>query len=143
MLAGQQGANPYATRALVGAPIVLLVLAGGMLLVPSPGNRCTIVTDGTRKVFVHERAHCNGWVHAMFEVADPPSGYVHDYAGRLTVIQCGGRHQHKAPPGTVFVPGCESVMEQCRKMWAERGIDISSYASMPYYNYVSGCQFFE
>jgi len=125
---------------------LLALLAAAATLVSCDGStssRCTIVTDGTREVFEHERAHCMGWDHEPFEVAAPPRSYRHDFPGHLTVIQCSGSKRHKAPAGTTFVKGCRSAKNMCIKMWAERGYDNSAYAASYNYQYIAGCQFSE
>ena len=129
-------------------PLPLLTLAvAASLLSCDDGARgagvCTIVTDGMRDTFEHERAHCNGWTHAPFEVAYPPKRYLHDFPGRLTVIPCGGRAPKGLPKGTIVVKGCKSPLKQCRKMWAARGTDVSDGISSGNWAYVAGCQFFE
>jgi hypothetical protein len=126
-----------------GGAILTLCVAAALLSCDAKSEpRCTIVTDGTQEIFVHERAHCLGWEHPPFEVAYPPKKFRHDFPGRLTVIPCGGSPKN-LPKGTVVVKGCKSALKMCRKMWAERGIDMSANASSPNWNYVSGCQFFE
>lgn len=106
------------------------------------GAACTIVTDGTREVFRHELAHCNGWSHDEFVESWPPSAFVHSFPGRLTIIQCGGGKRHHAQEGAIFVPGCKSALRQCRQIWAERGIDTSVGRASGNWGNVVGCQFF-
>jgi hypothetical protein len=124
--------------------LTVLALAGVLLSCDEGGSAavCTIVTDGTRSVFIHERAHCNGWTHQAFQAIEPPNSFRHDFEGRLTVYQCSRGKQHKAPIGTVF-HRCRSAGATCKQMWKARGVDLKQYASMPNYNDVSGCQFDE
>lgn len=93
--------------------------------------RCTIVTDGSREVYIHEVAHCLGWTHEPFTYAEPPKGYVHAYSGRLTVIKCGRKY------------ACKSVAQQCSALWANEGKDMSEYRHTSAWKTFNGCQVFQ
>ena len=101
-----------------------------VLAAPSCGRpSCTIVYDGSRHFYLHELAHCNGWDHPPFEVADPPAAYVHEFDGDLTVIKCGRRH------------ACKSVRKRCLALWEEHGVSVDAYRDKPGWSQLRGCSF--
>src|SRR5262245_48588357 len=52
---------------------------------------CWIVTTEDKRIFDHELAHCNGWVHDPWIYLPPPPEYVHPYTdGPLKVIMAEG-----------------------------------------------------
>jgi hypothetical protein len=102
-------------------------------------TECTIVTDGSRRVYEHELAHCNGWSHEAFQPADPPRSYVHDYPGRLVVIPCGRRGKVRMQDDAVVVKGCKSVHDRCVALWEEHDVDVSDHVGSYAWKHFDGC----
>jgi hypothetical protein len=98
---------------------------------------CTIVSDGSRVIYEHELAHCAGWDHPALKWVYPPRRYVHPFAGRLTVIQC---HRGRlAQADAVFVKDCRAPLDICSGLWADAGVDVAYYATLPGWQNVLGC----
>jgi hypothetical protein len=117
-------------------------LAGLLLLVAcndAGTASCTIVTNGTRAVYEHELAHCNGWDHEAFVPADPPSSYVHAFDGQLTLIECGRRSKIRVQPGTIRPKGCTDPRKRCIALWQAAGYDVSAYTSFDGWRTFNGC----
>jgi hypothetical protein len=111
----------------------LLIAAATLPLEGTERRRCTIVTNGTVEVYLHELAHCNGWSHPQFTAGQwPPPEYLIDYPGQLTIIMSGAddivtRLDTKA--STEIVVTDEKVSVICSRLWTGKGIDISTHAS--------------
>jgi hypothetical protein len=101
-----------------------------MMSAPAWGQTCTIVTNGTVKVFQHELAHCNGWSHKPFQRGvNPPPEYVHHYDGELVVYLTGDFYSSMsdtidyAQQDTKFIMDFDrTVPGLCKQFWRERGI---------------------
>jgi hypothetical protein len=94
-------------------------------------DRCTIITDGSKAVYEHELAHCNGWTHPEWTYAVPPKSYVHAYPGTLTVLQCPDRrHKLGAQADAVFLRepcrGGDELRRRCFVLWASNGKRIAA-----------------
>lgn len=96
------------------------------------GKTCTIVTNGTHEIFIHELAHCNSWRHEPFDTTTyPPPQYVHAYAGRLIVIMSqrddrATRNDRTHIKAEISVSG-KSVATLCATLWERRGISPEMY----------------
>ena len=67
---------------------ILLGVAAATLFF-GQAQACTIVTSGLEN-YMHELAHCNGWVHPPFQSGYyPPVSFVHPFDGELTVYLTG------------------------------------------------------
>lgn len=112
---------------------------------PAYGQTCTLITNGDLDTYDHELAHCNGWWHPPFaESQQPPASYVHPFSGPLYVVI--GREsfdtandpvyteQYAQPDANINISD-RSVVELCRFLWEEQGMD----ASRPEMNRLAGC----
>jgi len=116
-----------------------------LLLSTVAGQACEIVTDGTLRVYRHELAHCNGWVHEPFALdLMPPAKLIHEYDGRLTVYLTG--HDYEAQMATMsyaqydaeFIPMWdETVVSLCQMLWQEN--DITVEATDTQWDQLTGC----
>jgi hypothetical protein len=123
--------------------VAVVVACATLLVAPSSTGigderRCTIVTNGNWGVYLHELAHCNGWVHPLFASDQyPPPGYMHDFEGELTIIGADLITRLDAQAGTKFLTRQQPVPEICRTLWAKQGLDVSAYTDA--INKIVGC----
>ena len=114
-------------------------LAALFMCSPAWSESCTVVTDGTIEIYFHELAHCNGWVHAPFQIgAEPPLELLHDFRGKLNIIISGHDDFETllaAQTGADIVLSSRPVIEICRRLWKERSIDASTVGR----NRIIGC----
>lgn len=99
----------------------------GLTAVPAYPGRCIVVTNGTKAVLNHEKAHCAGWTHEPFEYAAPPPELIDAYTGEIEIIKCGRKYQ------------CKSVQKRCFALWREYGYDYQTFAGKPGYRTFNGC----
>lgn len=114
-------------RVAIGALVVLLFHGFAR------AAECTVVTDGTIEVYMHELAHCNGWEHPPFKPGyDPPAKFVHPFNGELTVYLAGQDYADMmstmdyAQMGVKFIlmPN-RSPPQMCALLWKQNDVSAA------------------
>jgi hypothetical protein len=97
---------------------------------PAVGQSCIIVTNGGLDTYIHELAHCNGWVHAPFAPGlVPHSEFVRVYDGQLVIVLDANAipldtYIH-AQTNAQIVQSSWTAAAICRELWRERNLVVT------------------